>query len=146
MISWNRKTNDVMTGQGAVPGGYEPWIIKFDGATENGLPGPFGRIEYAYSLMAKAAGIDMMETQLFEEQGLAHFMTLRFDRSGERKLHTHSLCGLVHADYNLAGAWSYDLYFGAIRQVDLGQSVMDEAFRRMVFNVIACNRDDHTKN
>jgi len=146
MISWNRTTNDVMSGQGTVQEGYEPWIIKFDGTTEDGKPGPFGRIEYAYSLMAKAAGVDMMKTELLEERGLAHFMTLRFDREGKRKLHNHSLCGLAHADYNLAGAWSYDLYFSAVRQLQLGQTALDAAFRRMVFNVIASNRDDHTKN
>ena len=146
MISWNRANNDIVTGQGDAPPGYEPWMIKFDGTSEDGRPGPFGRMEYAYGLMAKAAGLNMMPIELLVENGRAHFLTLRFDRDGLRKLHTHSLCGLAHADYNQAGAWSYDLYFSAIRRLQLGQEAMDEGFRRMVFNVIACNRDDHTKN
>jgi len=146
MIFWNRVNNDVVTGQGEMLPGYEPWIIKFDGTSEDGEPGPFGRMEYAYGLMAKAAGIEMMPTELLEEHGRYHFLTKRFDRDGYRKLHTHSLCGIAHADYNQAGYWSYDLYFSVIRRLHLGQAAMDEAFRRMVFNVIACNRDDHTKN
>lgn len=146
MISWNRANNDIVTGQGDAPPGYEPWMIKFDGTSEDGRPGPFGRMEYAYGLMAKAAGLNMMPIELLVENGRAHFLTLRFDRDGLRKLHTHSLCGLAHADYNQVGAWSYDLYFSAIRRLQLGQEAMDEGFRRMVFNVIACNRDDHTKN
>lgn len=146
MIFWNRVNNDVVTGQGDMPPGYEPWIIKFDGTSEDGKPGPFGRIEFAYGLMAKAAGIEMMPIEPLEEHGRYHFLTKRFDRDGYRKLHTHSLCGIAHADYNQAGYWSYDLYFSVVRRLHLGQAAMDEAFRRMVFNVIACNRDDHTKN
>lgn len=147
MIAWNRKTNVIQTGQGAMPPGYGPWILKFDGTeTDDNKPGPFGRVEYAYGLMAKAAGLDMMPIELLEEHGRAHFLTLRFDRKGERKLHTHSLCGIAHADYNQPGAWSYDLYFSVVRQLHLGQAALDEAFRRMVFNVLTCNRDDHTKN
>ncbi len=147
MIAWNRKTNAIQTGQGVMSPGYEPWIIKFDGTdTDNNKSGPFGRMEYAYGLMAKEAGLEMMPIELLEEQGRAHFMTLRFDREGEHKIHTHSLCGIAHADYNQPGAWSYDLYFSVVRQLHLGQVAMDQAFRRMVFNVVACNRDDHTKN
>lgn len=146
MISWNRVSDDVVTGQGDAPPGYEPWIIKFDGTSEDGKPGPFGRMEYAYGLMAVAAGLDMMPTELLVEHDRAHFLTKRFDREDGRKLHTHSLCGLAHADYNRPGFWSYDLYFSAIRRLNLGQEAMDEGFRRMVFNVIACNRDDHSKN
>lgn len=146
MIFWNRATDHVVTGQGEMPSGYEPWIIKFDGTSEGGEPGPFGRMEYAYGLMAKAAGIDMMPIELLEEHGRYHFLTRRFDRDEYRKLHTHSLCGIAHADYNQAGVWSYDLYFSVVRRLHLGHAALDEAFRRVVFNVIACNRDDHTKN
>lgn len=147
MIAWNRKTNLIQTGQEAMPPGYEPWILKFDGTdTDDNKSGPYGRMEYAYGLMAKEAGLNMMPIHLLEEHGRAHFMTLRFDRDGDRKIHTHSLCGIAHADYNQPGAWSYDLYFSVVRQLRLGQAAMDEAFRRMVFNVAACNRDDHTKN
>lgn len=146
MIAWNRRTDHIVTGQGPIPSGYEPWIIKFDGVSEDGKPGPYGRMEYAYGLMGREAGLDLMPIHLLEEHRLAHFMTLRFDRAGNDKLHFQSLCGLAHADYNQAGAWSYDLYFNAIRRLKLGQAALDEAFRRMVFNVVACNRDDHTKN
>ena len=138
----------VRSGQVAAPEGYDYWILKFDGVTdlELGTPKGYGRIEYAYYLMAKAAGIQMMESRLLEEQGRAHFMTRRFDRVGEQKLHMQSLCGIAHYDFNQPGAYSYEQAFTVMRQLRLSQAEAQEQFRRMVFNIMARNLDDHTKN
>ena len=138
----------VISGQGEVPAGYDYWLLKFDGVTdmELGAPKEFGRIEYAYHLMAKAAGIDMMECRLLEEHGRAHFMTRRFDRVQGRKIHLQSLCGLAQYDFNLAGAYSYEQAFAVMRVLRLSKADAVQQFRRMAFNVVARNQDDHTKN
>jgi len=135
--------------------GKESWLLKFDGITDEasfGLSEDYGRIEYAYSLMAKAAGIYMTDTRLFHESGRAHFMTKRFDRmdpaSGtvSDKTHMQSLCALDHIDYNLIHANQYDSLFAVIRRLGLPEDALMEAFRRMVFNYLAMNCDDHAKN
>lgn len=152
VIAWNRKTNEVRSGQMAAGDGFTYWLLKFDGVAgnkdkelEDGQG--FGAIEYAYSLMARAAGIAMNECQLLEEGGRRHFMTKRFDRLDDGgKLHMQSLGGLAHLDFNQAGVHSYEQAFLAIRQLGLGMAAMEEQFRRMLFNVVARNQDDHVKN
>lgn len=159
LILWNRETNRVRSGHTAPAPGDEHWIIKFDGVTKSsgGLenrvtyePGPWGRLEYVYSEMAREAGIDMAETHLFhDENGLAHFMTRRFDRDpaeGLEKLHMHTLGGLLHLDYNVQYQIGYEDYFDAIRALSLPQSAIVQAFRRMVFSLATVNYDDHLKN
>ena len=138
----------VVSGQTTAPSDYDYWILKFDGVTdlELGEPKGFGRIEYAYYLMAKAAGIEMMESRLLEENGRAHFLTKRFDRINNEKYHVQTLCGLAHYDYNTAGSYGYEQAFSVMRQLRLNKSEIAEQFRRMIFNVIARNQDDHTKN
>lgn len=138
----------VLSGQAEVPPDYEYWILKFDGVTdlELGEPAEYGRIEYAYYEMAKLAGIDMMECRLLEENGRAHFLTKRFDRVGGQKLHMQSLCGLAHFDFNESGLYSYEQAFSIMRKLHLDKQEAAEQFRRMVFNVVARNLDDHTKN
>ena len=136
--------------------GFEQWLIKLDGVSSTGMDGrgddlgataQYGRIEYAYSEMAKAAGIDMMPCQLLAEGPRRHFMTKRFDRGpdGER-LHMLSLCGMADLDYNLRATHSYDQYFQCVVALDLDLNELAEAYRRMVFNIMAGNHDDHTKN
>lgn len=139
---------NVMSGQSDVPAGYDYWILKFDGVTdlELGEPKGFGRIEYAYYLMAKEAGIDMTDCRLLEENGRAHFMTRRFDRAGGEKIHLQSLCGIAHYDYNAAGAYGYEQAFAVMRKLRLSKAEAVQQYRRMVFNVAARNQDDHTKN
>jgi len=155
LILWNRAANRVRSAFATPHAGDEHWMIKFDGVTEgmgghqvreDVRPGPFGRIEYAYSIMARAAGIEMTDTFLLHEREFAHFMMKRFDRDAERRLHMHSLGGLHHVDYNIRGALSYEDYFRTIRLLGMGQPAIDQAFRRMVFNVAAVNQDDHVKN
>ncbi len=147
IIAMNAKGR-VISGQANVPNGYEHWLLKFDGVTdlELGEPKEFGRTEYAYHLMACAAGIEMTECRLLEENGRAHFMTRRFDRQGGQKVHMQSLCGIAHFDFNMAGAYGYEQAFQVMRKLRLPKSDAAQLFRRMVFNVLARNQDDHTKN
>ena len=147
VIAMDAKGN-VMSGQTTAPKGYDYWILKFDGVTdlELGEPKGYGRIEYAYYLMATAAGIDMTECRLLEESGRAHFMTKRFDRIDGNKIHMQSLCGIAHYDFNMAGAYSYEQAFAVMRKLRLSKAEAVQQYRRMIFNVIARNQDDHTKN
>ncbi len=147
VIAINQQGN-VVSGQAQVPKGYDYWILKFDGVTELelGKSNGFGRVEYAYYLMAKAAGINMTECRLLEENGRAHFMTKRFDRINGEKLHMHSLCGVGHFDFNQAGGYSYEQAFTVMRKLYLSKADAAEQYRRMLFNVLARNLDDHTKN
>ncbi len=147
VIAMNDK-GKVMSGQADVPNGYAYWLLKFDGVTdlELGEPGDYGRIEYAYYLMAKAAGIEMTQCKLLEENGRAHFMTKRFDRINGEKQHMQSLCGIAHYDFNMAGAYSYEQAFEVMRRLRLSKAEAAEQYRRMLFNIVARNQDDHTKN
>lgn len=152
VIAWNRKTNEVKSGQGKVGDGFEYWLLKFDGVMGNrdkelADPQGYGAIEYAYYLMALEAGIQMSECRLLEENGRRHFMTKRFDRleNGE-KVHMLSLSGLAHFDFNNAGAYGYEQAMLIMRQLELPTSAIEEMFRRMAFNILARNQDDHVKN
>lgn len=152
VIAWNQKTGEVRSGQVEAEEGFEYWLLKFDGVSGNKDkemldPQGYGAVEYAYSLMAKAAGIQMSECRLMEENGRRHFMTRRFDRTpGGDKLHMQSLCALAHYDFNQAGAYGYEQALQVIRALGLSISEVEEQFRRMVFNIVARNQDDHTKN
>jgi len=152
VIAWNPETGEVKSGQVPAGEGFEHWLLKFDGVGDrsresfNGPEG-FGAIEYAYSLMAQAAGIEMSPCTLFHENGRRHFMTRRFDRpEPDSKLHMQSLAAIRHFDFNLAGANSYEQALITIRQLGLSIAAVEEQFRRMTFNVVARNQDDHVKN
>ncbi|MFV1998504.1 MAG: type II toxin-antitoxin system HipA family toxin [Acidiferrobacterales bacterium] len=152
VIAWNPSTNEVRSGQVPAGEGFEYWLLKFDGVKGNKDkeledPQGYGVIEYAYYKMARDCGIDISDCRLFEENGRRHFMTRRFDRlAGGGKLHMQSLCALAHYDFNMAGAYSYEQALLVIRQLGLPMSVIEEQFRRMVFNIVARNQDDHVKN
>ncbi len=149
VVAFNDETGEVRSGQIDAPEGFQHWLLKLDGVTnaELGDPKHYGRIEYVYSLMAREAGIDMSECRLIEENGRAHFMTRRFDRvNGNEKVHMQTLCGIAHYDYKMLHAYSYEQVFQVMRRLKLPYSQAEEMFRRMVFNVIARNQDDHTKN
>lgn len=150
VVALNPSTGELRSGQVSADPGFEQWILKLDGVGPNieiGASGLFGRIEYAYHLMAKAAGIEMMECRLIEEGDRAHFMTRRFDRNenGE-KVHTQTLCAMAQLDFRQIGTNDYSQLFMTIDELGLGPETRAEAFRRMVFNVAAANCDDHTKN
>jgi serine/threonine-protein kinase HipA len=152
IVAWNRDTNEVRSGQVKAPPGFDYWLLKFDGVSANKdkeLEDPKGYtvIEYAYALMAADAGIEMSECRLLEENGRRHFMTRRFDRlSDGSKLHMQSLAALAHFDFNSAGAYSYEQAFDVIKRLGLPMRAREQQFRRMIFNVVARNQDDHVKN
>lgn len=153
VIGWNEATNEVRSGQLDLPNGFDHWLLKFDGVENNkdkdrlADPVGYGRIEYAYSLMAKAAQIAMPRTRLLEEGGRAHFMIERFDRTaGAGRFHYQSLNAIGHHDYNTPRSTSYEVAFRVLRQLGVPRNDIEQQFRRAVFNVIARNQDDHTKN
>jgi serine/threonine-protein kinase HipA len=151
-IAYNDATGQVRSGQVEVGDGFRHWLLKFDGVArsgDHGLADPqgWGAVEYAYSNMARAAGIDMTECRLLEENGRRHFMTRRFDRpEGGGKLHMQTVGALEHVSYNEPGSYSYEQVLLLIRRLGLGTPVVEQQFRRMVFNVVARNQDDHVKN
>lgn len=151
VLAWNPKTGAFKSGQLSAPPGYEHWLLKFDGVSDSGDreisdPRGYGRIEYAYYLMASSCGIDMMPSRLHEEGGRAHFMTRRFDRVGDSRIHMQSLCALCHYDFNQVRAYSYEQAIQACRSLELGTQAIEQQVRRAFFNVLARNQDDHTKN
>jgi len=148
VIAYNPKTGEVRSGQGNVPKGFEHWLIKLDGVSgeQFGESSGWGRVEYAYYLMARDSEIEMSECQMLEENGRAHFMTKRFDREGNTRHHIQSLCGLQHYDFNDMNGYSYEQVFQTMRLLRLTYPEAEQMFRRMVFNVLATNYDDHTKN
>ena len=148
VIAYNRQTGEMRSGQIDGLDGYEYWIIKLDGVTNRQLgdPAGYGRIEYAYSLMAGDCGIEMTDCELKHEGDRAHFMTKRFDRGEGGKLHMQTLCGMAHYDFSRAHAYGYEQAFQVIRMLGLHYPATEELYRRMCFNVIARNQDDHTKN
>lgn len=154
VIAYRPETGQIRSGQLGAPGGFEQWLIKLDGVTGDptreaslGEGTSYGIVEYAYHLMARAAGIDMAECRLLPEGPRTHFLTRRFDRTGtDGKIHLQSLCGLAHLDFNLPGAHDYAQYLQTIDALGLGAPAREQAFRRIAFNVAAVNRDDHTKN
>ena len=149
IVAWNAKTGEVRSGQTEAPEGFSHWLLKFDGVDDAqfGATLGYGRVEMAYYLMAVACGVEMTECRLIEENGRAHFMTRRFDRpSGNEKLHVQTFCGLMHYDFNDIYSYSYEQLFQTMRMLRLTYPEAEQMFRRMVFNVIAQNCDDHTKN
>ncbi len=155
VVLLNSSTFQIRSGYAPPEPGFEPWLMKLDGVTEsadgaiNSLEAPqqYTRIEYAYYLLARAAGITVSESMLLPEGPRAHFLTRRFDRGpGQARIHMQSLCAIDHLDFRYKNAHSYSQYFDVIRRLGLGENAIEQAYRRMVFNVAAMNRDDHTKN
>ncbi|WP_052417311.1 type II toxin-antitoxin system HipA family toxin [Cellvibrio mixtus] len=153
LVAINGSRTEIRSGQVDAPEGFEQYLLKFDGVVEHGNqretfgdPQGFGRMEYAYYLMAKDAGINMTPCELLVDGSRAHFLTKRFDRIGNHKLHYQSLCAMDHADFKQPGHYSYEQLFGVARQLRLKRADAVEIYRRMVFNIIARNHDDHSKN
>ena len=148
VIAYNPKTKEIRSGQTSVPIGFEHWLIKLDGVSDAqfGESSGWGRVEYAYYLMAKDCGINISDCELLEENGRAHFLTKRFDREGNSKHHIQSFCGVQHYDFNDMYGFSYEQLFQTMRLLRLTYPEAEEMFKRMVFNVLSTNYDDHTKN
>jgi serine/threonine-protein kinase HipA len=149
VITFNPLTNEIRSGQADAPAGFSHWLLKFDGVVDQqmGTSSGYGRVEMAYYMMAQAAAIVMTECRLLEENNRAHFMTKRFDRaSNNDKFHIQSFCAIMHYDFNEITAYSYEQLFETMRSMLLPYPDAEQLFRRMVFNVMAKNCDDHTKN
>lgn len=152
ILSWHEETGEFRSGQIPAESGFTPWVIKFDGVTNNkdkevADPQGYGLIEYAYSEMAKAAGLIMTRCRLHRENGRAHFMTQRFDRTAEgKKLHMQSLGAMMHFDFNQPAAYSYEQAIQTCLLLRLPMEDREQQYRRAVFNVVARNQDDHVKN
>jgi serine/threonine-protein kinase HipA len=153
VVAWNPATDEVRSGQFDAAPGFEHWLLKFDGVgkdEELGTGEGYGRIEFAYYLMATAAGIRMSDSRLLEENGRAHFMTKRFDREviegTTRKHHIQTLCAVNHLDFRQRGTHNYSQLFMTAGALGLEDDALDQIFRRMAFNVMGRNCDDHTKN
>jgi len=148
-IAWNPGTDELRAGQFGVAPGFEHWLLKFDGLGPDlalGSSMDYGRIEYAYYQMATQAGITMSPCRLMLEGSRAHFMTKRFDRDENRKIHMQTLCSMAHLDYKQIATHDYSQLFHTVARLGLDYRAKEEAFRRMVFNVLSANCDDHTKN
>jgi serine/threonine-protein kinase HipA len=152
IVAWNPATDEVRSGQVRAGEGFSYWLLKFDGVSGNKDkeledPAGYGLIEYAYYNMALAAGIKMNECRLLKENDRSHFMARRFDRTQSGgKIHMQSLCAMEHLDFRQAGAHSYEQALGTIRKLELPMDSLEEQFRRMAFNIIGRNQDDHVKN
>lgn len=152
VLAWNRATGEFRSGQVDVDDGYEHWLLKFDGISNNrdkelADPQGFGKIEFAYYRMAVEAGIEMSECRLHHEGGRSHFMTRRFDRDARgRKVHMQSLGAMRHFDFNDPAAYSYEQAVLTLRDLGLGMDTVEQQYKRAVFNVVARNQDDHVKN
>lgn len=152
VIAFNPNTKQVRSGQIDLPDGFEHWLIKFDGVEFSGDwgvadPAGYGLLEYSYHLMAQQCGIDMMESRIFSENGRNHFMTRRFDRDDKGgKKYVQTFAALAHYDYYESGQYSYEQLFMLMKQLDMPKSEIEEQFRRVVFNIVGCNQDDHVKN
>ena len=149
IIAYNKETGEVRSGQVEAPAGFNYYLIKLDGVSATvgfKATGNHGRLEYSFYKLAKACGIEMTDCSLIEENGRAHFLTQRFDRNNGKKIHLQTLCGIAHFDYRIHRAYSYEQAFNVMRALRLPYSAAQEMFRRMVFNVVVRNQDDHTKN
>ncbi len=151
LIAWNEDTNEIRSGQIGLGPGYDYWLIKFDHVSKNGDHGledkpEYTLIEYAYYLMATSAGIVMNPCRLYESEGDHHFMTKRFDRQNGNKMHMQSLGALTHISFQEPGACGYELASAYMKELGLYHKEIEQFYRRMVFNCLAVNQDDHVKN
>lgn len=151
LIAWNEATNEVRSGQMQLGPGYDYWLMKFDNVSKNGDHGledepEYTLIEYAYYLMARSCGITMNECRIYHSEGDHHFMTRRFDRENGKKLHMQSLGALAHISYQEPGACGYELAAMYMKEIGLSYKEIEQFYRRMVFNCLAVNQDDHVKN
>lgn len=149
IIAYNPLTGEVRSGQIEAPEGFDYYLIKLDGVTaEAGFRETqnFGRLEYSFYRLVKECGIEMSDCSLIKENGRAHFLTKRFDRQNGEKIHMQTLCGIAHYDYRNPRSYSYEQAFNVMRALRLPYSQAQEMYRRLVFNVVIRNQDDHTKN
>lgn len=144
VIGWNKNNNEVIHGLGHLPQGFEPWILKFDGV--NQVHEPWCALEYIYMQLSAQAGIKTPQTRLLTDNKLKHLMIQRFDRVNGQKVHMHSLGGLIHSDYNDVREIDYKNFISIAKSIGCPSKDIRDLFKRMVFNILANNNDDHVKN
>ena len=143
VVGWNRTTDQFVAGAGDLPDGFEHWLVKF---SPRGME-EAGEKEYQVHLQAKAAGIQMSECRLYELDGVKHFMTKRFDRDGNRRHLIQTYCAMKHLPHGSPRQlMTYEGLLQTAIDLDLGYEALDQLFRRMAFNVLIEEVDDHTKN
>ncbi|MFM2485177.1 type II toxin-antitoxin system HipA family toxin [Celerinatantimonas yamalensis] len=153
VLAFNGDFTQVRSGQATVPTGFTHYLMKFDGVSEYnknqetfGDPLGYGAMEFVYHLIAKKCDVDMMPSRLLQEGNRRHFITKRFDRIKNKKVHVQTLNGLAHVDYKKPGSFSYAELFGIARELKLSALEAEQLLKRMTFNIIARNHDDHSKN
>lgn len=153
VLAFNEHFTQARSGQANAPAGFDHYLMKFDGVSEHnqnqqtfGDPLGYGAMEYVYHLMALKCGIDMMPCRLLQEGERKHFISKRFDRVKNQKVHVQTLNGLAHVDYKKPGSFSYAELFSVARQLKLSANEAEQIFKRMTFNIVARNHDDHSKN
>lgn len=146
IIQWNKKTNDIISGRAKLKEGYDQYLIKFDGTGGFGKSEDYSKIEYIYMTIAKLCGLDVADVEMIHDGEYSHLIVKRFDRVANQKLHMHSLCGMTHTNFNLFGLYSYEEYLETVKLVVNNQNTIVKAYSHMIFNIIASNQDDHTKN
>ena len=146
IIQWDENTNHIISGRAKPKQGYEQYLIKFDGVSEHKKSEDYSKIEYIYMSIAKLCGLDVAEVDVIHDRDYSHLLVKRFDRVNNQKLHMHSLCGMTHTDFNLSGLYSYEEYLQTVKLVVNNQNTIVKAYSHMIFNIVASNQDDHTKN
>ncbi len=146
IIQWNKNTNNIISGRAAYKKDHEQYLIKFDGVNESKKPEDYSKIEYIYMNIAKMCGLNVADVDFMNDRNYFHLLVKRFDRIKDEKLHMHSLCGLTHINFNDSGLYSYEQYLNTVKLVTLKDDSVKDAYGHMIFNIIASNQDDHTKN
>lgn len=146
IIQWNKNTNNIISGRADIKLNYEQYLIKFDGVSESKKPEDYSKIEYIYMKIAKMCGLKVAEVDFMNDRDYFHLLVKRFDRVDNQKLHMHSLCGLTHVNFNDSGLYSYEQYLNTVKMLTLKEDNVKAAYGHMIFNIIASNQDDHTKN
>lgn len=146
VIQWNKDTNEIVSGRVPYKKGFENYLIKFDGVGKEYIPADYGKVEYIYMKIAKELELNVAEVEIFYERDFSHLLVKRFDRNKEHKIHMHSLCGLTHTNFNMPGLYSYEEYLRVVEYLTKDKIQVENAFLHMIYNVITCNQDDHTKN
>ncbi|XPV70427.1 MAG: type II toxin-antitoxin system HipA family toxin [Halarcobacter sp.] len=146
VIQWNKTTNEIVSGRLPFKKGFENYLIKFDGVGKDYVPADYGKVEYIYMKIAKELDLNVADVEIFHERDFSHLLVKRFDIIEDKKIHMHSLCGLTHTNFNIPGSYSYEEYLRVVEYLTKDRQQLESAFIHMLYNVITCNQDDHTKN
>ena len=147
IIGYNSDTKEMISGvKRELKKDFEHYLLKFDIARDDGSSSDYTRLEYLYMNMAKEVGIDVPNIELLSHGNLAHYLIKRFDRINGEALHLHSVTGLTHTNFNIPMHYFYDELLRLTRYLTGSQQAVNEQFKRMIFNIVGRNQDDHAKN